>query len=187
MTPFRFIEWDEPFDFYTKKLQQFVKASGLIEKGTFFNPVGAARVYDSMPELKELFARHGINDLHSMAVIRVVPASVAPNFPHVDVMPSPDQKVAINWPVFNCEETFTTFYEEKPNANPELVKLANGLPYKRYGYDDVVETHRIKINKPVALRFDVLHAVVNETQNMRFTVSFRFHTNHWELLEGQNG
>jgi hypothetical protein len=184
MTPYSYIEWNEPIEDYTEQLRRFVKTTGLIEKGTFFNPIGAARVYDAIPALKDLFARRGIHDLHSMAVIRVLPSSVAPNFPHVDVMPSPDQKVAINWPVFNCENTFTTFYEEKPDANPEVVKLSNGLPYKRYSFNDVTETHRIKINKPVALRYDVLHAVVNETKDVRITTSFRFLSNHWELFNG---
>lgn len=184
MSPYSYLNWDEPFEEYTKHLQRFVKSTGFIEKGTFFNPVGAARVYHAVPSLRDLFERHNIHDFHSMAVIRVLPASVAPNFPHTDVMPSPDQKVAINWPVFNCENTYTCFYEEKPTANPQLVKLNNGLPYKKYSYDDVIETHRIKINKPVALRYDILHAVVNETSNVRITVSFRFETNHWELFNG---
>lgn len=184
MNPYSYLTWDEPFDEFTSHLKRFVKATGFIEKGTFFNPVGAARVYDAIPSLRDLFARHNIHDFHSMAVIRVLPASVAPNYPHTDVMPSPDQKVAINWPVFNCEDTYTCFYEEKPTANPQLVKLSNGLPYKKYSYDDVIETHRIKINKPVALRYDVLHAVVNETQQVRVTVSFRFNSNHWELFNG---
>ena len=184
MNPYSYLAWDEPFSEYTTQLQRFVKATGFIEKGTFFNPVGAARVYDAIPSLRDLFARHNITDLHSMAVIRVLPASVAPNFPHTDVMPSPNQKVAINWPVFNCEDTYTCFYEEKADANPQLVKLSNGLPYKKYSYDDVTEIHRIKINKPVALRYDVLHAVVNETQHVRVTVSFRFNSNHWELFHG---
>lgn len=184
MKPYCYLTWDEPFEDYTKQLQHFVKRTGFIEKGTFFNPVGAARVYDAIPSLKTLFERHGLHDFHSMAVIRVLPATVAPNYPHTDVMPSPNQKVAINWPVFNCEETFTCFYEEKENANPQLVKLSNGLPYKKYSYEDVIEMHRIKINRPVALRYDVLHAVVNETKNVRITTSFRFDTNHWELFNG---
>lgn len=184
MKPYSYIEWDEPFDKYTKQLRRFVESTGLIENGTFFNPISAARVYHVIPDLQELFNKYGINDMVSMAVIRVLPASLAPNFPHVDVMPSAEQKVAINWPVLNCDDTFTTFYEKKPDANPEVVKLPNGLPYERYSYDDVIETHRIKIDKPVALRYDVLHAVVNETKNTRITVSFRFKTNHWELFNG---
>ena len=184
MKPYSYIQWDEPFDEYTQHLRRFVKSTGLIEKGTFYNPISAARVYNAIPELQDLFNKHGLNDLQSMAIIRVLPASISPNFPHVDVMPSSEQKVALNWPVFNCENTFTTFYDKKPDAKPETVKLANGLPYDRYGYKDVIEVHRIKINKPVALRFDILHAVVNETKDVRITVSFRFATNHWELFNG---
>jgi hypothetical protein len=183
-SPFKFIEWNEPFDFYTKQLQNFIKTTGFIEKGTFFNPVGAARLYDAIPEFEELFHRHNLEDFQALAVIRALPASVAPNFPHTDIMPSPDQKIAINWPVFNCDETYTCFYEKKPNAQPNVVKLPNGLPYSKYDYDSVIETHRIKLDKPVALRYDVLHAVENNTDRVRITASFRFKTNHWELLNG---
>ncbi len=182
--PFKFIEWDEPFGFFTERLQKFVKATGFIEKGTFFNPVGAARLYDAIPEFEELFARHGLSDFQGLAVIKALPASVAPNFPHTDIMPSPDQKIAINWPVFNYTETYTCFYEAKPNTQPTVVKLPNGLPYSKYTYDDVIETHRIKVDKPVAIRYDVLHAVVNDTDRVRITASFRFKTNHWELFNG---
>jgi hypothetical protein len=185
MIPFKHLDWNEPLGGYTKELQRFIQSTGLIEKGTFFNPIGAARVYEVIPSLKDLFVRHNLTDFHSMAVIRVLPASVAPNFPHTDVMPSPDQKIAINWPVFNCQETFTAFYEEKNDATPELVKLPNGLPYKKYKYSDVVETHRIRINLPTAIRYDILHAVVNETDRVRITASFRFISNHWELFNGQ--
>jgi len=184
VSPYRYLNWNEPFESYTEELQRFVKSTGFIEKGTFFNPVGAARVYSAIPLLRDLFERYGLYDFYSMAVIRVLPASVAPNFPHTDIMPSPDQKIAINWPVFNCEDTYTCFYEEKATANPQLVTLSNGLPYKKYSYDDVIETHRIKINKPIVFRYDVLHAVVNETNKMRITVSFRFETDHWELFHG---
>lgn len=185
MKPFNHLDWDEPWDVYTKQLQQFVKSTGFIEKGTFFNTVGPVDVFKAIPLLKDLFHRRNLHDFGSMAIIRALPEKIAPNFPHIDVMPNPDQKIALNWPVFNCEDTFTTFYEEKPNATPELVRLPNGLPYKKYKYSDVVETHRIKINLPTAIRYDILHAVVNETNDIRITVSFRFVSNHWELFDGK--
>lgn len=182
MTPYKYV--DIPgFELITPKLESFIRDIGLLDKGTFFNPVGAARVYDAIPELKGVMSMLSIDDFVSMAVIRVLPSSVAPNFPHADIMPDPDLRIGLNWPVLNCEETYTTFYEKKPGAQPDRVTLPNGLPYERYGYDMVNETHRIKINRPVAIRVDVLHAVVNDTKDLRVTVSFRFKTNPWHLFE----
>lgn len=182
--PYSFIKWDEPFELYTSKLQKFVNKAGLIEKGTFFNPVGAARLYDAAPEFETLFKKYNLEDFTGVAIIRALPASVAPNFPHTDIMPSPDQKIAINWPVFNCEETYTCFYQAKQDAKPHVEKLPNGLPYSKYSYEDVVETHRIKIDRPVAIRYDILHAVENKTNKTRITASFRFKSNHWEFFNG---
>jgi len=181
--PFKYLDWDEPIEEITAQLQMFVKKTGFVTKGTFFNPVDIEEVYEAIPNLRYLFKKRNLTDCYSLAVIRALPVLIAPNFPHTDIMPEPYQKIAINWPVYNCENTYTTFYEKKEGATPEVIKLPNGLPYSRYKFEDVVETHRIKLNEPVALRFDILHAVINDTDIVRVTASFRFRTNHWELFE----
>ena len=174
---------DIPHDLITHRLKQLVKRNGIIENGTFVNSIGLEQTHKEIPELKGLFNSYGLNDLRGLLIIRALPASVAPNYPHTDTMPSPDMKVAINWPVLNCQDTFTAFYEPKPDALPVPTKLVNGLPYTKYEYNDVVETHRMRITVPTAIRYDVLHAVINNTSSVRITASFRFDSNHWELFK----
>ena len=182
--PYRFVDWDEPFDVYVKHLQQFVLSTNILNTGTFLNPFKATDVFTAIPSLQKLLEKYSLNDLRSVAIIKALPSHVAQNYPHVDVTPSSDHNIALNWPVFNCEETFTCFYKPKPGAQPELLQLRNGLNYSRYQFDMVEETHRIKIQKPVALRVDMLHSVINDTQDVRVSASFRFNTNHWELFNG---
>lgn len=174
---------DIPHKLITHRLRQFVEKNGFIERGAYVTGVGLERTHNAIPELKELFASYGLYDLRSMLIIRIPPLSTAQNYPHTDTMESPDMKVAINWPIYNCEETFTTFYEAKPGVVPVPSILSNGLPYTKYEYDQVNETHRMKINVPTAIRYDVLHAIVNDTPNIRMTASFRFESNHWELFK----
>lgn len=174
---------DIPPGIIKHRLRQYVQRSGLIQRGKFVNDIGLEGAYEAIPELKDLLQQHGLSDLVTMLIIRTQPSSIARNYPHTDVMLSPDMKVAVNWPIFNCDETFTTFYEAKPGVVPVLSQLSNGLPYNKYQYEDVIETHRMTLNVPTAIRYDVLHAIVNDTPNIRMTASFRFESNHWELFK----
>ena len=182
--PYCFVKWEEPLDHYTLLLQKFVISTGLIETGTFLNRITTDQIYNAVPGLETLLCRHGLNDLYGAAVIRALPFNKALNYPHTDTPNLANQCVALNWPVFNCEKTYTAFYKLKEGAVPEPLELRNGSRYTRYQYDMVEETHRIKLDKPAALRVDVLHSVINTTDDIRITISFRFKTNHWELFNG---
>ena len=173
------------FESVIPKLQEFVRQQGFLEKGTFFNPMKATVLDSVVPEIRAMVEMLDINDYYGLAVIRVLPSSTAPNFPHTDVMPDKNQRVAINLPVFNYKDTYTTFYNVKPNATPERVVLENGMPYERYQYDQVDEVARLKIDRPTVIRYDKLHAVVNNTDQTRITISLRFKTNPWHLFGEQ--
>jgi hypothetical protein len=159
-----------------------------VETGQFLNEVKAPQVHKAIPELQELFARYGLNDLYAMYICRAEPRP-RPS-PHADAKPveeqdEPKRAVAVNWPIFNCSNTFTVFYE--PRTDIEIKDngrmLGNRLQYFEYGLDQVIETHRIKIEVPTAIRYDRVHAIINETDEIRWTASFRFLSNHWELFK----
>lgn len=178
---------DIPHKLITHRLQQYVFASGLIENGSFFNKVDAETTHKAIPELRDLFAQYGLNDLGAMCIIKVQGhMAIAPHrdWPPFEEQQEPKKAVAVNWPIFNCNNTFTAFYDEKTNIQnlAKGKKLTNGLGYINYDIDQVEETHRIKIEVPTAFRFDVIHAVINDTDDHRWTASFRFKTNHWELF-----
>ena len=184
MVPYKHLDIPN-FEHISRKLERFVASVNVIKMGTFFNPFKAEEVLKWVPEITSVLRVLDITDFYSVAIIRALPSSIAPNFPHTDIMPLPDQQVALNWPVYNCKDTYTTFYELKPDQKPEHNKLINNMPYERVTYDQVVETHRIKIDRPTLIRYDVLHAVVNKTNSVRITASLRFKTNPWHLFEDE--
>lgn len=185
---------DIPHELITHRLQQYVKSSGLIRSGAFLNRVDQKTAYQAIPELQSLFEQYGLADPFVMLLCRCKPSTANPVLPHRDVLPydvqtvEPRRAVAVNWPIFNYNDTHTAFYTAKTNNNVEEKDdlLGNGIPYKRYRMDQVVETHRIKIDRPTALRYDVIHAVINNTDSDRWTASFRFKTNHWNLFKKEN-
>lgn len=186
---------DIPHELITHRLQQYVKSSGLIRSGAFINKVDQKTTSKAIPELEHLFAQYGLTDRFVMVLVRCKPSSANPVSPHRDVLPyelqttEPKRAVAVNWPVFNCKDTHTAFYDVVANAaidgNDDV--LGNGIPYKRFWLDQVIETHKIKIDVPTAFRYDVIHAVLNHTNSDRWTASFRFESNHWELFEENYG
>jgi len=80
---------------------------------------------------------------------------------------------AINIPLENCENSYTTFYkikeEEKHVFYPNFY-LCGGL-----APDSVEEVERFTLSKPAALRVNVPHAVLNPTNELRHVATFRFY------------
>ena len=178
-----------PHESITKKLKQFVidrrfNTDGL-PNGNFLTKVSFDDTFQAVPELKTLFEMYELNDLAAIMIVKAPPISECLTYPHIDIMPPSfkDTNIAINWPILNYENTYTTFYEAKPNAVCKTTTLINGWPYSYFAFEDVVEQYRIKIDRPTAFRYDRIHSVINETDDYRFTASFRFWNNHPELFE----
>lgn len=178
-----------PHESITKKLKQFVidrrfNTDGL-PNGNFLTKVSVEDTFQAVPELKTLFEMYELNDLAAIMIVKAPPISEGLTYPHIDIMPPSfkDTNIAINWPILNYENTYTTFYEAKPNAVSKTTTLINGWPYSYFAFEDVVEQYRIKIDRPTAFRYDRIHSVINETDDYRFTASFRFRNNHPELFE----
>lgn len=178
-----------PFELITKKLQEFINErgfhSGKISKGAFLTGINPRETFKAIPELSTLFEMYELDNFLAMMIVSAPPVKENVTYPHTDVMPIEykDSCIAINWPILNCDTTYTTFYKKKPDAAGKTGNLVNGLPYTFFDFNQVEETHRIKIDRPTAIRYDNIHAVINETEQYRYTASFRFSTNHWKLFE----
>ena len=188
---------DIPYKLITHRLQQFVKSNDLVNeksRSSFLTKFDTSTIHKAIPELSDLFAQYGLDDILYVCIIRAKRG--IPVYPHRDVLPleqqltGPKRVVAVNWPIFNCNNTFTAFYNEKPNiknTSDGAKLLGSGIDYFKYDLDQITETHRIKIEAPTAFRFDRIHAVINDTDQDRLTASFRFESNHWELFEENYG
>lgn len=110
------------------------------------------------------------SDLIGAHVICVHPGRM---IPHIDGGKS---GVVLNWPILNCANTRTAFYQLKegtPEIKPSLTD--DGLDYFIFSDDDIIEVDSIEYSKtPVLLAVNYIHNIINPTDLPRVTVSLRF-------------
>lgn len=82
---------------------------------------------------------------------------------------------AINIPLENCENSFTTFY--KINDREDHVYYPNFYLCGGLEPTAVTEVERFTLSKPAVLRVNVPHAVINPTNELRHVATFRFYNN----------
>ena len=142
-----------------------------------------------LPELYKDFKDMGL-DVHQLIFFTnksndetvVDPTDPMCPFIHIDAKDVDDNEEtqfaptnAINIPLENCENSFTTFYKvldtEHHTYYPNFY-LCGGL-----APDTVEEVERFTLSKPAALRVNVPHAVLNPTNELRHVATFRFYNN----------
>lgn len=91
--------------------------------------------------------------------------------PHIDTQST---DLAINFPILNCKNTFTSFYETI-NENKVLTKLGNGITYWTFDENTTYkEIDRFVLDGPVLFNTKIPHQVNNPTNFPRYSASFRF-------------
>lgn len=153
--------------------------SGVIEdKKSFFYFQDLEKVKQHVPLLFETFAAMGLSTINYVAVTHVIGATEHQQ-PHIDNVP---QNVRINFPIENCEGTYTVFYK-----HPYIPKHGvndNGVPYLRVYFDQSEEVARYELAGPTALMVNIPHAIVRETKvDPRISVSVGFEYDPWHLLQ----
>jgi hypothetical protein len=83
---------------------------------------------------------------------------------------------AINFPIYNCKETYTGFYKILNNAKPRESKQEHGDPYLDYDPKDLEEIDRLYLHKAAIFNTQVPHGIVNNTDDGRIILSVRFNT-----------
>jgi hypothetical protein len=90
--------------------------------------------------------------------------------------------LAMNFPVFNCENSFTCLYKIVDGA-PFLKMNPNGLTHTDFSECVMLETARYCIkDKAILFNTQVPHRVFNNSDNPRLAVSFRFAKDPWQLV-----
>jgi len=143
-----------------------------------FEMLDVQKVLDILPSIQNWFKSQGL------LVTKVAYISTPTKFKqmiHTDVG---DNELAINFPVFNCENTRTYFYKPKDGAPQVKVKYTPGtnLPYVSYEPEMVSEVCFFTLNKPVLLNVKKPHSIDNQTDNNRVSISFRFNKEPTHLI-----
>lgn len=92
------------------------------------------------------------------------------------------ENLALNFPVYNCSDIYTEFYDIPDSELKEGKTMGTGLPF--YYYSDMTDkkyVDKFSLTKPVLLNIKKPHSVVNNSTLSRISLSFRFKTDPWFL------
>ena len=102
-----------------------------------------------------------------------------------NIMPMPihtdtiiDTAWALNIPIQNCVETYTSFYRLLDNQIPEILshEKTYGSTYANYRMDQVEEIDRLYLHRPAFFNTQVPHRAFNFSEETRLILSIRFKT-----------
>jgi hypothetical protein len=100
---------------------------------------------------------------------------------HKDFRPHDNNVLAINIPLFNCENSVTEFWETSENST-RVGHTSNGSPYIGFNRSRCKKIDEFKLTQPVLFRTDVPHSLNNYSNKNRLGISIRLVTDPWDLV-----
>jgi hypothetical protein len=115
---------------------------------------------------------HPWKDILGIGLIIATPNSIVPihtdhNVPHM---------YALNVPIYNTSKPTTWFFKSKEGCNPWYASQGHGDPFNFYFLDDVDMIDAYSLVKPAIFNTHVPHAIINNTDDFRCVLSFRFNS-----------
>lgn len=105
-----------------------------------------------------------------------------PNFRtviHTDSSQLGYNPIVINWVKDSIPDSYTIWYKPRDELGVELSECVdhqyNSIYYLKMDESKMVEVERHRITNPSLIRVDVPHQAVNESDQLRWTISLRFH------------
>ena len=141
-----------------------------------FNIVDKETTLNSLPTIVKWFTENNL-DVGQIAYI-----SVEPNFIQQAHLDSGIPELAINFPVINCENVSTQFFEFEEQDLTMQYTPGTNLPYHHYKIADKKIIGTFNLTQPTLLNIKMPHRVVNSTDLERVSLSFRFKKDPWHLI-----
>lgn len=118
-------------------------------------------------------------DISVIATIEIPPRSQC-NL-HVDTQII--SSLAMNFPILDCEDSYTSMYKIISGI-PSSKKLSSGLTAMDFDGCEAVEISRYYLkDKAILFNTQVPHRVFNNSDELRYAVSFRFKKDPWHLIK----
>jgi len=113
--------------------------------------------------------------IRRIAIIKIYPGKRQDI--HRDFLEDSTNTFGLNLNLYNCVNNYTRMFELiDSNFKPPVSYGPNGKPFYSYNENHCREVTRYNLEKPVLLDLNKLHQVVNLTNDIRLSVSFRFTT-----------
>jgi len=120
-------------------------------------------------------------------IIIVYPGSAFPI--HIDHEHDITQQVGLNFPVRNCDNSFTVWYQNVTKGK-HLDKQISGNTYTdqicEFEGETPIEVARCELTGPVWINTGLPHTAESLNPGLRISVSFRFYKKILKLLENEN-
>ena len=163
---------------------EFNLETSYLSKGTFHDKIDNNLLRELVPTLSIVLKDMGIYHLWEKTAL----VAATPNQPvsiHRDGTLNFRRLIALNFPIYNCEDSITSFYEVREGVElQEVLMPNNGTTYTKMNInkDDAVEVDTVIISEPTWIRVNVLHSVRMTSQKTRIVASIRFKPEPLEYL-----
>lgn len=174
------------YELVSSKLCNFIYSKNVLDEGVLVINVNYVDILVAVPELRDVLEHYGLVPFTS-TLFYVDSRTTTDNSMamHVDG----DKNVVLLWPVLNCKNTFTRFYDVPSERLTRVDVVDDGI---RYCY--VPETGdynligELELVKPAIIDTGVAHEVFVPHNNPlpRITIAFRFLNQPRELLYNGN-
>lgn len=141
-----------------------------------FNHIDKNSFLEDCALVKEYFDTNNCI-IHNIATIELPPKFHGSL--HID---SQKNSLALNFPVINCDDSYTSLYKIDSGI-PSVVKMENGLTRLSFDDCDAVELTRFYLkHHAVLFNTKIPHQVFNFSDKTRLAISFRFVRDPWHLI-----
>lgn len=143
-----------------------------------FNYIDAASILEKNLNLNKWITDNNCKVNKASIIVSTLSASYAD--PHID---SQANSLALNFPLSNCNNSYTVFYD--PNDIDSIIDdiKPNGVIYKKIKFKTSPrEIARYILDQPIILNTQVPHKIFHNSQESRYAISFRFKEDPWNLI-----
>lgn len=171
---------------FNTMVESIIDLESIITSKIYFYKDDVVKQY--CPEFVKHLDSIGIgNILCGVGIIVVYPGTKFPI--HVDHEQDIKQQVGLNFPVRNCEHSYTVWYQNVTKIK-NLDKQISGDMYtdqiSQFDGLDPVEVARCELTRPVWINAGLPHAAESLNSQLRISASFRFNKEILELLKNEN-
>ncbi len=136
-----------------------------------------SEITQACPELDQQFRALGLEVEHAF-IFQTLPQAQNPELGiHSDLDSLRDPNLVLNWPLFNCDETWMNFYRVRDHAVSDLkLHPIYQKTYKLFSDADCELIDRFQLRMPYIIDVNVPHNVT-AAEGYRSIMSFRFADN----------
>jgi hypothetical protein len=143
-----------------------------------FNYIDTDSILKTNLNLNKWVIDNNCKVIKSAVIVSTVRSSYAD--PHID---SQENSLALNFPLSNCNDSYTVFYD--PDNIDSIIdeKKPNGVIYKKIKFNTQPrEIDRYILDRPIILNTKIPHKIFHNSQAPRYAISFRFERDPWHLI-----